>query len=140
MKPPRIRAVVRTFFGLFFSIVGVSHFTDPAPYLSIMPPYVPWHLGLVYISGFFEIAGGIGLLIPTTRRRAAWGLLALLAAVFPANIHMLMNEVYLAGMPQEIWLLWARLPMQLVFAAGVLWTGEIWPGAAPPETSAPASG
>jgi uncharacterized membrane protein len=140
MKSLRIRPVVRTFFGLFFSIVGVSHFTDPAPYLSIMPPYVPWHLGLVYISGFFEIAGGIGLLVPYTRRRAAWGLVALLVAIFPANIHMLMNEVYLEGMPQEIWLLWARLPVQLVFAAGVLWTGEIWPRAAPPETSPPASG
>lgn len=113
--------------ALFFAGVGVSHFTDPQPFLSIMPPYLPWHLELVYISGFFEICGGVGLLIPATRRAAAWGLIALLAAVFPANIHMLVNEVYLEGMPQEKWLLWLRLPFQFLFAAAVVWTGGIWP-------------
>jgi uncharacterized membrane protein len=86
-------------------------------------------LELVYISGFFEIAGGLGLLAPQTRRPAAWGLLALLVAVFPANIHMLVNEVYLPDMPREPWLLWARMPLQFVMAAMVAASGGLWPRA-----------
>jgi len=62
-------------------------------YLKIMPPYVPLHLAMVYISGGAEIAGGIGLLIPPVRRAAAWGLVALLIAVFPANMYMATNPV-----------------------------------------------
>jgi len=81
----------------------------------------------VYISGFFEILGGIGLLLKFSRRAAAWGLICLLIAVYPANIHMLVNEVYLEGMRQEKWLLWIRMPLQFVMAAGVLWTANIWP-------------
>jgi len=127
MKLPPIRTLVRIVIGLMFASIGTSHFVDPAPFLAIMPPYLPWHLELVYISGFFEISGGLGLLHPATRRMAAWGLLALLVAVYPANIHMLVNEIYLDGMPQEKWLLWARMPMQLLFALGVLWVAEIWP-------------
>jgi uncharacterized membrane protein len=127
MKIPPIRTLTRIVIGLLFAGLGLSHLVDPAPFVSIMPPYLPWHLELVYISGFFEILGGLGLLLAPTRRLAAWGLLALLIAVYPANIHMLVNEIYLDGMPQEKWLLWVRMPMQLVFAIGVLWVGEIWP-------------
>lgn len=112
--------------GAFFTGVGVHHFVDPTPYLAIVPPYLPSHLLLVQVSGFFEILGGVGLCIGSTRRPAAWGLIALLVAVFPANIHMLVNDVYLPNMPHERWLLWARMPMQFVFAAAVLWTGDIW--------------
>ena len=101
--------------AVFFTGVGIHHFTDPAPYLAIMPPYLPAHIELVYISGIFEVLGGIGLLVPKTRRWAAWGLIALLVAVYPANIHMLVNDVYLPDMPKERWILWARMPMQFVF-------------------------
>lgn len=128
MTRPLLKAGVRTLVGLSFAGVGVSHFLNPAPFVGIVPSFLPWHLELVYVSGFFEILGGVGLLIPTLRRRAAWGLLALLVAVYPANIHMVVNEVYIEGMPQEPWLLWVRLPFQLVFAAGVAWTGGLWPG------------
>ncbi len=113
--------------GAFFAGVGIHHFVDPSPYLAIVPSYLPAPLLLVKISGFFEILGGIGLCLPATRTMAAWGLIALLVAVYPANIHMLVNDVYLPDMPRERWLLWARLPMQFVFAAAVLWTGDIWP-------------
>ena len=58
---------------------------------------------------------------------AGWGLLALLIAVYPANIHMLVNEVYIGGMPQEPWLLWLRMPLQFVMAALVAWVAGIWP-------------
>ena len=120
--------------------VGVSHFTNPAPFVAIVPPGLPAHLELVYISGACEVAGGLGLLLPSTRRAAAWGLLALLVAVYPANIHMLVNEVYLPDMPRERWLLWARMPMQFVMAAMVAYAGELWPRAAtPPSSSSPSA-
>ena len=83
------------------------------------------------MCGFFEILGGVGLLWARTRKAAAWGLLALLVAVYPANIHMLVNEVYLPNMPEEKWMLWARMPFQFLFALAVLWTGEIWPKTTP---------
>ncbi len=121
-----LRAGAKALVGLSFIWVGLSHFINPALFVGIMPPYLPWHLEFVYISGFFEVIGGVGLLIPKCRRWAAWGLLALLVAVYPANVHMLVNEVYLEGMPQERWLLWARMPFQLVFAAGVVWAGGLW--------------
>jgi len=112
----------------FFTGVGIQHFVDPSSFLQIMPPPLePWGLELVYISGFFEILGGAGLAWRRTRKAAAWGLLALLVAVYPANIHMLLNEVYIDGMAQEKWLLWARMPMQFIMALGVAWTGGIWP-------------
>ena len=124
----------RWFLAASFVAVGVGHFTNPAPFVSIVPPYLPEPLALVYISGFFEILGGIGLLIPQTRRAAGWGLLALLVAVYPANIHMLVNEVYLDGMPRERWLLWLRMPLQFLMAGGVLWASGLW---RPKERSRP---
>ena len=121
------RSIFRVPFALSFIAVGILHFTSPEPFVSIMPAYLPWHLELVYLSGFFEILGGIGLMIPMTRRMAAWGLLALLVAVYPANINMLVNDIYLDDMPKERWLLWVRMPLQFLMAIGVVWTGEIWP-------------
>jgi uncharacterized membrane protein len=126
VKISTIRSGTRCFVGLSFASIGVLHFADPTPFVAIVPPWLPWPLGLVQVSGFFEILGGLALLARRTRRLAGWGLVALLVAVYPANIHMLVNEVYLEGMPREKWLLWARMPLQLVFAAAVLWTGEIW--------------
>ena len=122
-----IRAGVRWAITVFFVVVGVLHFTNPDPFLQIMPASLPWHLELVYISGFFEILGGVGLALSFSRKLAAWGLVALLAAVYPANINMLVNEIYLDGMSQEKWILWARMPLQFVLAAGVCWVGGIWP-------------
>jgi uncharacterized membrane protein len=127
MNTTTTRPFLRYFVGLFFALVGVSHLLNPAPFLLIMPPYLPWPEGLVAISGVAEICGGVGLFLPRFRRPAGWGLTALLIAVFPANIHMLVNEVYIPGMPHEIWLLWARLPLQLFLIGGVLWAGGIWP-------------
>ena len=99
---------------------GYLHFAKPGTYVKIVPPFLPWPLALVYISGVAEIAGGLGLLIPMVRRAAAWGLVALLIAVFPANIYMAMNPVGsgAAAVPQA--LLWARLPLQLLLGWWVL--------------------
>ena len=122
-----IQPVTRIVIASFFVVVGVLHFLDPDPFLRIMPSALPWHLELVYISGFFEILGGVGLLVGFARKWAAWGLIALLAAVYPANINMLVNEIYLEGMSEDKWLLWGRMPLQFVLAFGVCWVGGIWP-------------
>ena len=119
-----LRTCIRIIFAVAFVAVGVLHFTHPSTFVSIMPPYLPWHLELVYLSGFFEIIGGLGLIYQPTRTIAKWGLLALLVAVYPANIHMLVNEIYLEGMPHKKWILWARMPIQFLMAFGVYWSGS----------------
>ncbi len=101
---------------VFMVAAGVNHFINPPPYLGMMPAELPesWHLPLVYLSGVFEILGGLGLILPATRRFAAWGLIALLIAVFPANLNMALNDLPLGKDPIPTWALWARLPLQLV--------------------------
>jgi uncharacterized membrane protein len=97
-----------------FVFAGMMHFIIPASYVSIMPPWLPWHRGLVYLSGVLEIAGGVGLLVPRTRRAAGIGLILLLIAVWPANLQMVLNA-RAVGVPS--WheaLLWLRLPLQLL--------------------------
>ena len=107
--------------SIFYIFAGSLHFIRPEFYLKIMPPYIPWHLGMVYVSGFFEILGGLGLLIPRTRRAAAWGLVALLIAVFPANLYMATNPVETGAASLAPILRWGRLPLQLPLVAWVLW-------------------
>src|ERR1700683_3967399 len=74
--------------AIFYVFAGTLHFLRPDMYLRIMPSYVPWHPAMVLISGACEVICGLGLLVPWTRRAAAWGLVALLIAVFPANLYM----------------------------------------------------
>ncbi len=96
--------------ALLFVLAGIWHFVHPATYLAIMPPQLPQPMALVYVSGVFEILGGLGLLPHRTRRLAGWGLLALLVAVFPANVYMALIHAQL-GIPG--WVAWGRLPLQL---------------------------
>ncbi len=121
------RTVAISLCVLIFGAAGIGHFVNPAPFVLIVPPFLPAPEVLVAVSGVFELLGAIGLLIPRFRKAAGWGLLALLVAVYPANIYMLVNEVYLPDMPQEKWMLWARMPVQLVFAAAVAFGAGIWP-------------
>jgi len=100
---------------------GANHFIAPQTYVAMMPEALPAHLALVYISGIAEIAGGLGLILPATRRLAAWGLVALLVAVFPANLNMAINDLPLGGEPVPAWALWGRLPLQLVLIAWAYW-------------------
>ncbi len=97
-----------------FAFAGVMHFVIPASYVGIMPPWLPWHRGLVYLSGVLEIAGGVGLLIPRTRRAAGIGLILLLIAVWPANLQMVLNARTATAPAWHQALLWLRLPLQLV--------------------------
>lgn len=103
---------LRIFFCFLFITAGLLHFLKPAPFLAIMPDYFPAKLFLVYLSGFLEIAGAIGLYIDSTRKIACWGLILLLLAVFPANLNMALNPSKFAEIPQPI--LWLRLPLQAV--------------------------
>ena len=105
--------------SLLFIAGGLNHFVSPGVYLKIMPDYLPWPLALVYVSGFFEVLGGGGLAIPQLRRAAGWGLIALLVAVFPANVDMLINADQFPAIP--VWALVARLPLQGVLIAWVWW-------------------
>ena len=112
-------------FGLsvFFINVGVDHFVNPDFYLNIMPDYLPFHAEAVYLSGFFEILGGIAGLIPKLRVFARWGLTSLLIAVFPANIYMAMNPNLFPEF--SLVLLYFRLSLQFVFIFWVLKATEM---------------
>ena len=109
--------ILRWLLTVFMVGAGTMHFVAPATYLAITPEALPAKLALVYISGVAEIAGGLGLIHPKTRRWAAWGLIALLVAVLPANINMAINELPLGTTEVPTWALWARLPLQLVLIA-----------------------
>lgn len=107
--------VLRWAFGLFFVAAGANHFFNPRFYLAIMPPYLPWHGALVFVSGVAEVLLGAMLCSRRTQRLAAWGLIMLLIAIFPANIHMALNPDRYPGIPSIA--LWLRLPLQFVMMA-----------------------
>lgn len=111
---------------------GVMHFVTPQFFIDIVPDYLPAPELLVAVSGVFEILGGIGLLVPMTRRFAAFGLIALFIAVFPANVHMALHQITPTGAPAlPAWMPWARLPLQ---AALIWWAYTIARSARPRTT------
>lgn len=95
-----------------YILAGLLHFLQPQVFLKIMPPYIPFHRAMVLLSGIAEILLGFGLLFPATREYAAWGIIALLIAVFPANIEQVRSKGARLGLP--MWAVIARLPLQLV--------------------------
>lgn len=113
----RVKQILLWVMGLAYVAAGVNHFVSTEFYVRIMPPYVPFHAAMVYLSGVAEIGLGVGVLVPQTRRLAAWGLIALLVAVFPANVHMLLHE----PMGWPTWALWLRLPIQGLLIAWAFW-------------------
>ena len=105
----------RYLLGVLFVAAGVNHFVSPAFYVGIMPTYVPWHPQLVFLSGIAEVALGGLLLFRRWAAWAGWGLVVLLVAIFPANVHMALHpELYPSISPLVLWL---RLPLQAVFIA-----------------------
>ena len=118
-----LKTTLRVVLALFFVAAGINHFRATGFYLRMMPPYVPFHLAVVQISGVAEIVLGILLLLPATTVVAAWGLIALLIAVFPANVQMaLHSETFPEFGPAALWL---RLPLQAVLIAWTFWyTGK----------------
>ena len=97
--------------GVLYLGAGACHLLFPRFYLAIMPDYLPMAPTLVLASGIAEMAGGAGVLVPHTRRAAAWGLVALLVCVFPANLWMAQHAGRYRPIPP--WMLWARLPLQI---------------------------
>ena len=118
----RIKTVSLYVMAAFYAFAGFNHFRAPEFYLPIMPPYLPWHEQLVFLSGVAEVIIGVALLIPRTRVLAAWAAIALLVAVFPANIHMAVADVPVGDPPQSAGALrWVRLPLQFVLMAWAWW-------------------
>jgi uncharacterized membrane protein len=118
----RAKTGLRYLLALAMMFVGISHFTNPEPFVRIVPAWLPSPVALVYVSGFFEFLGGAGLLVPRVRRAAAWGLIALYAAVFPANVNMALNHISLdPAHPIPTVALWLRLPLQAVLIAWAWW-------------------
>ena len=113
--------MLRVLLAIFFVVGGILHFVKTPLYLQIMPPYLPYHLALVYISGVCEILGGIGVLLPPIRRFAGYGLIALSIAVLPANIQMAVNYIHAEGLSVASQLLLLRLPLQAVIILWIYW-------------------
>lgn len=111
--------ILKWLFSVIFVLAGINHFLNTDFYLKIMPPYLPWHLFLVYLSGVFEIILGALLLIPKFSRLAALGLIVLLIAVFPANIYMAMNTALFPELNPL--LIWLRLPIQFLLIVWAFW-------------------
>lgn len=120
-KEPLAKKILRFVLAGAMVIIGILHFTNPEPFVKIVPAFLPAPLALVYLSGVAEIAGGAGLLLSATRRAAGLGLIALYVAVFPANINMAVNQLSLGNDPVPTWALWLRLPFQIVFIAWAYW-------------------
>ena len=116
-KPGRRQAVGIGFVFLWFFIGGIMHFVATDIEATIVPPWMPWPVAAVLVSGVFELLGAVGILYPPTRKAAGIGLFLLTIAVTPAHVYMLQRpELF----PVPVWALWLRLPVQL----GLLWL--IW--------------
>ena len=103
--------------ALLYIVAGLNHFRNPRMYLKIIPPYFPKPKLLNYLSGLAEFILGIGLCIPAFSQISAWGIIALLVLVFPANIFMFSDKKAGMGLPKNV--LFLRLPLQIVL---MIWT------------------
>ena len=118
-----LKSLLKWPFAALFIISGIGHFVKSDTYLRLMPPYLPYHSELVALSGVVEAVLGLLLLAPRTQRIAAYGLMATLVAIFPANIHAALT----AGTPNEampgvsVTLAWLRLPIQPVLILWAYW-------------------
>ena len=109
--------------SLFYILIGIKHFINVDWFMKIMPPYLPYHKELIYLSGTFEIILGIMLMFEKTRFFAGWGLILLLIAVFPANIYLAQTNG--AAMNTSPLVAWVRLPFQAVFIALAYWHSKV---------------
>jgi uncharacterized membrane protein len=112
-----LKSFLKYLLALFFIVAGAGHFLKPETYLKIMPTYVPYPYAMVLISGAAESLLGLLILFRRTRKAAAWGLIALLIAIFPANLNMALYPDQFSEIPR--WVLYARLPLQGVLIAWV---------------------
>ena len=113
-----MKAFSKYLLALFLVVAGTLHFIVPDVYSKIMPPYLPWPLELVYLSGAIELMLGLLLPVPRCTRLAAWGIIALLIAIFPANLYLYQHQEIMPG-PPLLHLL--RLPLQIAFILWAFW-------------------
>jgi uncharacterized membrane protein len=114
------KALLRYLLAAFFVVAGLNHFRMPATYVAMMPEWVPMPHATNAVAGACEVLGGMGILIPALRIAAGWGLIALLVAVFPANLHVALLG-RMPGFSFSPAVLWLRLPLQAVFIAWTAW-------------------
>ena len=108
--------------SFFYIYVGIRHFIEPEWFVQIMPPFLPYHFELVYLSGFFEILFGVMLLFKRTRSLACFLIILLLVAVYPANIYLAFNEVPQQALGISSFMAsWVRLPMQFILIGLAYW-------------------
>jgi uncharacterized membrane protein len=119
-----VRIIFRWILAAFFIGAGINHFRTPDVYIAMIPPWLPWPAALNLVAGTCEILGGVGVLLPSVRCAAGWGLVALLIAVFPANLHVALMG-HMPGFGFSPLALWLRLPLQGVIIAWVAWV-SIW--------------
>lgn len=121
----RLRRPVLFVMAPGYVVAGLLHFVVPALYVQIVPPIFPARLALVSLSGLAEIAVGLGLLLPRTRRYAAWATVGLLIAIFPANVYTATSGVVIEGLPgsgdPSALIRWGRLPLQGVLILLAFW-------------------
>jgi uncharacterized membrane protein len=114
-RPHPVKTFFRGLLGVLMVSAGLYHFVNPEPYLMMMPDYLPGHEALVFISGVFEVLLGAALFVPKFRVLAGWGLIALLIAVWPANIYMASEGIQPPGMAMSPTVAWVRVAFQAVF-------------------------
>jgi uncharacterized membrane protein len=115
----RVKSVMRWLMAALLVLAGVNHFVNPDFYVRLMPPYLPWHLALVYASGVVEVGLGVALAVPKASRMAAWGIVGLLVIFLTVHVHMVQNA---GEYPKiHIGLLWARLALQGLLIAWAYW-------------------
>ena len=116
------RAATRAGLALMFLFTATSHFIPRTrgDLVRMVPPGLPQPGMLVTLTGIAELAGAVGLLIPSLSRAAALGLIVLLAAMFPANVHAARSGLTIAGSAATRISL--RLPLQLLWMALLWWS------------------
>ena len=108
--------------SFFYIYVGIRHFIEPEWFVQIMPPFLPYHFELIYLSGFFEILFGVMLLFKRTRALACFLIILLLVAVYPANIYLAFNEAPQQALGISSFMAsWVRLPIQFIFIGLAYW-------------------
>lgn len=118
-----IKSVLRIVFGAFMIVAGIMHFVRPDFYVRIMPPMLPFKAAAVAISGIAEMVLGAGLIVRRTQRIAAWGLVALLVAVYSANVYMAVEADRFRDIAPSNWFHIIRLPLQFVMIGLCVWFG-----------------
>ena len=119
MFSPSLRTISLVIMAVAYILAGLNHFRKPKFYLPMMPPFLPAPLPLIYLSGIAEIGLGAALLVPRLSALAAWGIVALLVAIFPANVYMLMTKGKGYKVPYSALVI--RLPVQALLILWAYW-------------------